>query len=878
MRAPGFRSRLVLSTALILMCAAAVSAQPAHLVKDIDDTTRDGGVYIQEMSALGPSVYFGASAFSSFEQLWKSDGTTQGTWKLRDFDVVGGSQPHRFTRTASKLFFFVGRALWRLNAAGDASLVKELPTEPTGIAVLGDELIMAMGERDVWRSDGTPAGTFRVANLPEQSYPSGLTSARGFVYFFARDYAAATLQMWRTDGTEAGTRPQVELGPVGVWLSAALGDTLVFIAYSGVGDRPYALLRSDGTAQGTTPIASFAADTGSVCPLSCPPYGPSDFTVAGSGLFFIANEGEHGRELWRTDGTSAGTVLVRDVNPGPDAGLDYGLLATDGHVFFAGHDPEHGTEVWVSNGTTAGTSLVSDLTPGPESSLSYLRGTIGGRALFSGRTAGEIWITDGSSAGTTLLVDLQSEYLPPYAFTSVAGGALFVAQVNSGSVLWRTDGTPAGTQIVDEFPAGNGASPSLLTDLGGKLMFSPFASPTGQFPFRDLWSSDGTNAGTSLVESFYGIVEVKALGGALYFVAAEGPQTTGLWRTDGTTGRTILIRGDIFPGQLTPAGTRLFFEASDSHGRELWVTDGTPAGTRMVRDIRPGSESSFLKMLGALEGRLFFIANDGVHGDELWRSDGTEAGTVLVKEIRPGPEGCSFQDSAIAFGRIFFGAYDGGPAFLLWSTDGTEAGTYSAGPFDPHRLTASGNLLYFTDGEASKLFRSDGTAAGTRVVHEAEEYSLNVLVGSSNLLYFIGGDLELWCSDGTEAGTRVIRDIRPGEAGSMRSVLPPDLGTVGPLAVFAANDAVHGTELWVSDGSASGTRMLQDIAPGSPSSNPTGFTRSGDLVYFSADDGETGHELWAIPVEELQSAPPRDLEPPSRRVPPTREIPERRSP
>ena len=866
MRTCAHHFRLRLLPALSLLCASGLTAQPAHLVKDIDNTTRDGGVFIQEMSAFGPSVYFGASALSSFEQLWKSDGTTPGTWKLRDFDVVGGSQPHRFTRTASKLFFFVGRALWRLNASGDASLVKELPTEPSEIAVLGDTLIMAMGERDLWRSDGTPAGTFRVANLPEQSYPSGLTSAGGFVWFFARDYAAGTLQMWRTDGSEDGTRSQVELGSVALWSSAALGDTLIFITSAGFGDPPYTMSRSDGTAQGTTPIGSFVGDVGGVCPLSCPPYGPTDFTEAGGLLFFIANEGEHGRELWRTDGTSAGTVLVRDVNPGPDAGLDFGLLAAGDRVYFAGEDPQHGTEVWVSNGTAAGTSLVRDVAPGPDSSRAYVHGALGNRAIFSGRTAGELWITDGSEAGTTLLVDLQTEYSAPYAFTSVTGGALFIAQVNTGSVLWRTDGTPAGTRIVEEFPAGSGAWPSLLTDLGGRLMFAPYDNSNGQFAFHDLWSSDGTDAGTSLVQRFDGIVEMKALGDALYVSAQDGSNATGLWRIDGATGNpALLLRGDIFPGQLTPAGSRLFFEASDlDHGRELWVTDGTPAGTHMVRDIRPGFDSSFIRMLGALEGRLFFIANDGVHGDELWRSDGTEAGTVLVKEIRPGPEGCSFQDSAMAFGRIFFGAYDGGPAFGLWSTDGTEGGTYSVGPFDPHRLTASGNLLYFTDYDASRLFRSDGTAAGTRVVLEGSEYSLNALVGSSNLLYFIGGDLELWRSDGTEAGTRVVRDIRPGEEGSMRSVLPADLGTVGPLAVFAANDAVHGMELWVSDGSEDGTRMLQDIAAGSESSNPTGFTRSGGLVYFSADDGETGQELWAVTESALRPAHPRGVEPSSR--------------
>ena len=115
----------------------------------------------------------------------------------------------------------------------------------------------------------------------------------------------------------------------------------------------------------------------------------------------------------------------------------------------------------------------------------------------------------------------------------------------------------------------------------------------------------GPMRGTSLVESFYGIVEMKALRRRALLRGGGGTADHRPLADRRHDRKAVLIRGDIFPGQLTPAGTRLFFEASDfGHGRELWVTDGTPEGTRMVRDIRPGSESAFLKMLGALDGPL----------------------------------------------------------------------------------------------------------------------------------------------------------------------------------------------------------------------------------------------------------------------------------
>ncbi|MFN8234116.1 MAG: ELWxxDGT repeat protein [Actinomycetota bacterium] len=270
---------------------------------------------------------------------------------------------------------------------------------------------------------------------------------------------------------------------------------------------------------------------------------------------------------------------------------------------------------------------------------------------------------------------------------------------------------------------------------------------------------------------------------------------------------------------LEPLPGTAYFPANDrQHGWELWASDGTAQGTRMVKDIRPGRGGRPPAPLIGVDGVLYFAADDGQHGLELWLTDGTAAGTRMVRDIFPGEKG-SFPDSGYrvydAIGHaVYFAARDGVHGQELWRTDGTPDGTSMVRDIRPRRKGAGPFGLAHL-GTTLHLFADDG-------VH----------------------GLELWESDGTKAGTVMVADIAPGSDGSQ-----PFLSTAGSDRLyFTANDGRHGTQLWRSDGSASGTIRLTDLAPGA-TSILSNLIPLGDEMYFTmcvhdcslwATDGSVG--------------------------------------
>ena len=559
------------------------------------------------------------------------------------------------------------------------------------------------------------------------------------------------------------------------------------------------------------------------------PYG---FVRLGATVLFAAGGDGVGFELWKTDGTAAGTVLVKDINPGPATGL-IGVNFSEpfgGHVYFNADDGIHGEELWKTDGTPAGTVMVKDIRVGAGLGSEIGSFKVSGGSLFfqarDNATGFELWKTDGTTAGTVLVKDIVLGVLSsrPTRLTDAGGVLFFTADDGSNGVeLWRSDGTQSGTTLVkDIYPGPFGSSPFDIIDVGGTAYFGAQSRISNVATSSELWKSDGTESGTFMVRDIYpgfnsGFFtgNFTDVGGTVFFTANDGSNGWELWKSNGTTTGTVLVK-DISPGfagsnpnHLTEIAGTLYFS---TFGAELWKTDGTEAGTLMVKDFDPNSSVAGVHSITEVGGDLFIVYKPSL-STQIWKSDGTEAGTVLVKDIYPVLHPAQIFDAG---GFALFQATDPANGNELWRSDGTSAGTM---------------LL-------KDIFK--GTLTGAS--HSTNE--LGIVVELDGTLFFIGTDYrhseELWRSDGTLAGTSLVKDIHPTFTSN-----PRELSSHGNWVYLVADDGTHGSELWRSDGTTAGTVIVKDIYPGSGRSTPRILDVSfGDTLYFTADDGVAGRELW----------------------------------
>lgn len=820
-------------------------------------------------AAMGAQVFFAGRNEARDCELWTSDGTSAGTRLVKD--LVPGSgwgSPFRLMTANRKVFFLSqasgGRSLWISDGTPDGT--RQVRDFAEGdirlLATLGSRLLFtALREEELWVSDGTSEGTRQITDFaaPEPfRVTQDVEVFDGVAYFLVDDVTGGT-DLWRSDGTEAGTYRATAFGYATPFQSLAMakaGNRLVFVADDGLTGKRF------WTSLGTP--ATVAPLTG--CDGECPM--PSSFfqdipmkSLAGR-VLFAARDSAHGIELWSTDGTGPGTRLVRDLCPGNCdseprrfSELDGKLLFATGSFFASGF--------WLTDGTASGTMRLTPADQDLELSEEAGIAKAGNDFLFVGNGAGrskQLWASNGSAAGEHLVTLFGGgQGSEPSHFVALGQQMLFTTCFDFFTrQVWRSDGTLEGTSRIAQL-SNYCSSQGKLVKSGGLLFF---------VDDEDLWRTDGTVAGSFLLKTATfdeDIVDIALFGQNLIFLVHSYDSGSSLWTTNGFTAGTSKLfdlPDDGFPSLLSAAGSRLYFAID---GR-LWVSDGSAAGTRPLTPEDPDGPRVSLDIPPVSIGNLlFFTAHFGF---ELWVTDGTPAGTRPIH---------SSQDNAGRFprnlsefrGDLYYMAGTSNGANGLWRTNGTAAGTvllrelsFSGGDAS---FTQVGNLLFFIayDSEhGTELWRTDGTVEGTVLLRDiangTNSSEPSLLTAANGVLFFTARDgehgRELWRSDGSADGTILVRDIKDG----VDSSNPSSLLAAGGRLFFAAGDGEHGTELWESDGTAGGTRMVQDLAPGVPSSAPKELTVMNDFLFFSADDGFSGREPWSYPLSGPSACVPSD--------------------
>lgn len=772
-----------------------MSAEP-YLLKDLNVAPASSS--LQELVDVNGTAFFVAADTVFGLQLWKSDGTADGTRRVTG--IGEGTAPQSLTAVDDALFFTMddgvhGRELWRSDGTEAGTvLVKDLrpgseSSNPSSLVLAGDWIFFLANRgsgTELWQSDGTPAGTVCVSGAP--SGPSNLVHADGYLYFTQHG------ELWRTGGNSAGTSLVANLPGQAKHLINAGGTLYVAVLQS---SQTWELWRSDGTSAGTQRIKAFPADQDELYYLNP--------TAVGKTVFFKADDGIHGRELWKSDGTEPGTEMVADLQPG-SAGSDLrDLASSNGRLYFTYVTGGQG-ELWASDGTMVGTQ------PAPFATRSTSFRWLGDRhgTLYYAKSGG-LWKAVLTAAGSWKPSHVHGAFRSGLFYSS--GAVYFLASDTShGAELWKYDE--------------DGLVPVFLRDInpGTNSSYQQTAAAFGGTVFvnnhNTLWRSDGTEAGTNAI----GSLSLSAtslpvnVDGTVYFAAYASDEGGGLWATDGTpAGTRVIVQQEA--ESLMAVDNLLFFLVLQNGVETLWKSDGTSAGTVRVRELLAPWLISKPSDYAVMRGVLYFIARSAQGTPMLWRSDGTAAGTVPLDLAGAGQGWSSPAELTEVNGVLFLTATDNQHGRELWRTDGTVAGTWLVRDIRPRGLSSYPTAL--------------ANIGGTRYFSARDE----------------AHGVELWKSDGTGEGTALVRDIRPGGDSSS----PNFLTDVGGRVVFSATDGAHGRELWTSDGTAEGTALVVDLVPGAGSSAPRDLVLASGVLHFSAANEATGREPWALHVQQPEA-------------------------
>jgi trimeric autotransporter adhesin len=885
-------------------------AQIPGLIKDMNTI---GNYYPSGYCLVGNIVYFKHTDGVHGIELWRTDGTNSGTYMVKDINIGAESSQVISNRVDlvnhNGILFFkaytpeFGSELWKSDGtAAGTVMVKDirsgaLDSNIENLTSYGDYLIFnafySGSGQAIYQSNGTLFGTSVLKDVSNGSSSSNIFEIykadffpTGAVFFVVLSSSAGLAGIWSTNvGLFTNTLSIPSKIP-----NTEGANNLFFLANTTTNSYDLFFYKNINS------FNKYNLSTGAINPLLT-----FNCTIASNlikpislnnQVFFkgCANTSQ-GWEIFKTDGTSSGTLILKDINVPSmsDSNVD-NFTFYENHVYFSANDGINGNELWKTNGTTAGTTLVNDIVPGIGDSNPFGFIVNNGNLFFRNFAPNpidyEITVRKYSDVSNTLssIISLPAAEGVGYEMLFLNQTLLFTGfSETTGYEVWSSDGTAGNTNIIKDLDRGESKIFNFLT-IGPNTFFSTNSNNY----YNTLWKTNGTTIGTSDLSSFF-LISVSNnttfanLNGALILTATNQGYDYELYKSDGiniTLLKNISFSSSSFPSNFTLVNNILYFTANDHNGtgQELWKSDGTSAGTVLVKDIYPGLTGSMPENLFNFNGTLYFSAITATHGRELWKSDGSAAGTVLVSDIYLGTASSNPKNFVAHNNKLYFSAYLPTIGEELWEYNGTNTNLikdiYLGNPgSNISEIVSNGNKMFFSADNGvigQELWISDGTTAGTNfrnlnpdgaLINSSSPANFTVLNGTVyfsadyfnvNLLPahpYLGR--ELWRSDGG-LFTYLIKDINQN-INSINGILPSFKGpfeTIGNSLFFPATDGVHGIELWRSDGTSAGTHMAIDLFSGPDDGLSSAAVVHTDplnsKVYFEGTDGQNGRELWGF--------------------------------
>lgn len=830
------------------------------------------------------------------KELWVSDGTASGTTLLKDFSADVNASFNEFsssgTFTAFNVYSKNPTELWCTN--GTNSGTKKIfqstyqHAGPTAffngwlfyLHVLNDDTVQIRRIDTASFTNDILVGKYAI---PFDTRKSSFAVSDSFFYFshdaniYRIDKAMGSPSLfWQTDPSQvrdvyslniyknilvwcmsnsSSTETRVYAStekPGTVKQVLTLGDRSNIYELMGIGNMIFFTV---GRYQST--IYFYKLETGTMAAslvTSSPTFymQSTELEIFSNKVYFVArNASTFNAEIWSTNGTTAGTSLVKTITT-DTMPIISNLHAANGNLFFTAYTRNNGRELWTSKGTSSTTSMLKDIVAGPNSGImssntwfdSYIPSSVVFKNrlyinAYSDSCGVEPWFSDGTSSGTYMLKDINDDFRfgdQEVGNFMLAGEYLYLTAADSlnGAELWKTDGTRKGTQLAENIsPAYLPTGFSDYIEFKNKLFVTAISFIEGQ----ELYTSNGKpGPGNSYFVTTGSIFnsssphEYAVKEPFLYFIAQDSiTNTNNLIRTDGTRSGTLPLNSGMSNTysevtDLRKIGELLYFSAKVAgKGVEPMVSDGKMGSAILLKDIYAGTASSNPKFYCGDQNTCYFTATDGSGKTGVYQSNGTEIGTSKLfdfnqKELNNAKPDTMFYHNGLLYFRHFYtgSKFPKSSVIAVWDLNGDSMRILQplAGEFynDPKKLQIIGNKVIFT-------------------------------------AYTPKTGTEPWITDGTRAGTQILADISSGNLSSLSSPFTVYNG----LALFSAQNTAYGREAWVSDGTPSGTRLLWDIEKGSKSSNPSTFVGYKGSIYIAASQGTRINSLFRIQADSCNT-------------------------